>query len=101
MMGMAVGCIGISMAEFMAMEPDEFGHVCRAWQRMHDDRERAEWERMRLSATIGIQPHVRKKLTPRQLVPLPWDSEGKKNRLKQPEPSAEEKKRRFEELTHR
>jgi len=65
---------------------------------MHNDRERAEWERMRLFATIGIQPHVRKKVTPRQLVPLPWDSEGKKNRSKRPEPSAEEKKRRFESL---
>lgn len=31
-------------------------------------------ERARMVAAICIQPHVRKRITPRQLLPLPWDN---------------------------
>ena len=47
--------------------------MCASWGRHNEGLEQGSWERMRLLATITIQPHVKKRLTPGQLLPLPWD----------------------------
>lgn len=47
--------------------------MCASWGRHSEGLEQGSWERMRLLATITIQPHVKKRLTPGQLLPLPWD----------------------------
>ncbi len=57
---------------------------------MHDS-----WERMRMSATITIQPHIKGKMTPEKLLPFPWE---KKRKPKAPKVSREEARKRFEEL---
>lgn len=59
---------------------------------------------MRLLATYAIQPHVKKKITARNLLPLPWDKPKpqRKRGQKAPKPlSAEESKARFEKLIER
>ncbi|HBI57740.1 MAG TPA: hypothetical protein DDY12_01620 [Porphyromonadaceae bacterium] len=48
-------------------------------------------------AAINIQPHVRKKITPRQLLPLPWDKDVNP-RNNAPQLTAEERQKRFEEM---
>jgi len=48
-------------------------------------------------ADISIQPHVRKKITPRQLLPLPWDKDVNP-RNNAPQLTAEERQKRFEEM---
>ena len=58
---------------------------------MHDS-----WERMRMSATIGIQPHIKGKITPEKLLPFPWEKSKKK--AEAPKVSAEEARKRFERL---
>lgn len=69
-----------------------------AW---HDEREQAErsaWERMRIAAAVDIQPHIKKRITPRELLPFPWDKEDK------PKPvilSKEEDRKRVQELLER
>lgn len=40
-----------------------------------DRRERGEWERARLIAYTVAQSQSTKKLTPKELFPLPWDDE--------------------------
>ena len=45
---------------FCRLSPDEFRHVCEA---LYQD----GWARMRMLATITVQPHVRKRLTPEAL----------------------------------
>ena len=59
-----------------------------------------EWERMRIAATIGIQPHVRRKFTPQKLLPFPWDSKNKAATQKTTAEnmSSEDRRRRFEGL---
>lgn len=47
--------------------------MAEAWGRQREADGQDAWERMRLLATITIQPHVRKRLTPQQLLPLPWE----------------------------
>lgn len=67
---------------------------------MNEAQNRDAWERTRILAAITIQPHVKKKLTPKQLIPLPWDKKTTR-RSEAPKLTAEEKKRRFEEVAHR
>ena len=54
------------------------------------------WERMRMNATIGIQPHVKGRVTPERLLPFPWEKSKKK--AEAPKVSAEEARKRFERL---
>jgi hypothetical protein len=58
---------------------------------------RGDWERM--NTAITIQPHVRKKMPPRQLLPFPWE-EGKK-KAESREVPAEEAMKRFLSLVER
>lgn len=69
-----------------------------AW---HDEREQAErsaWERMRIAAAVGIQPHVKSRITPQELIPLPWDTEKKAAPLVI---SKKEEEKRVKELLER
>lgn len=55
---------------------------------------------MRLLATISIQPHVKGKITPQKLLPLPWDYK-KAPRADAPKLTKEQKHDRFRDLLHR
>ena len=48
--------------------------TCDAHQQQSDAHLRDEWTRARLVATISVQPHTTRKITPEQLLPLPWDN---------------------------
>ena len=62
------------LEEFSRLYFDEFESICKAWREMKDAQEREAWERTRILAAICIQPHVKEKITPTRLLPLPWDS---------------------------
>ncbi|MCM1517535.1 MAG: hypothetical protein NC117_02715 [Pseudoflavonifractor sp.] len=89
----------MSLDEFCRCDYDEFEAICRAWREMTEARRHDEWERTRLLATICIQPHVRKRVTPRQLMPLPWDGETKRRPVEAPELTPAERLARFERLS--
>lgn len=59
--------------DFCAMSPAEFATALAMWGDDHEAAERAAWERTRTLAAISVQPHISRRLTPRQLLPLPWD----------------------------
>lgn len=60
----------------------------------------SEWERTRILAAILIQPHVKQRITPQKLLPLPWDADAKQQRQDSsaPQLSPEDRKARFEAL---
>ena len=97
MLGHALGCIGLSLEDFCQLTPEEFGAVCKAWHDRREQEMQDGWERMRMNATITIQPHVKGKVTPQKLLPLPWEKSIKK--AEAPKVSAEEARKRFERLT--
>lgn len=78
-MGFAIGGVGMSLGDFRLLTPAEFGAVGKAWSEGQENRERGGWERMRLLASITIQPHVKRRVTPQKLLPLPWDKKIMQN----------------------
>ena len=100
-MGVAVGNIGLPYNDFCGLTPEEFGHVYEAYSSQREADRKDSWERARLMTTIMIQPHLKKKLTPQQLLRLPWDAEPQERKANNPQPTAAESKERFEEMLRR
>ena len=74
LLGIGMGVLGMSLDDWERLRPDEFEACWRAHADCEDEAERAAWERMRLLATIVVQPHCKSKLTAKKLLPLPWDN---------------------------
>lgn len=85
------------MDDFCGLTPQEFEAICKAY---HDQRQsdyQNDWERMRMLATICIQPHVKNKLTPHKLLPFAWDNKRKRSKAEQ-SMTAEERQKRMAEM---
>lgn len=96
-MGVAVGCIRLSYDDFSRLYPDEFESICKAYSDSREADQHGAWERMRMLATITIQPHIKSKMTPQKLMPLPWD----KHHIERPDApklTPEERQERFKKL---
>lgn len=65
---------GLSVHDFDNLTPEEFNAIADAAQ----FRERAAWERARVVAAIIVQPHLRRRVSPQNLLPLPWDKHTKR-----------------------
>lgn len=87
----------MSYDDFCRCTPEEFKATTEAWNEMREAEERSSWERMRLLATITIQPHVRSRLTATKLLPFPWDK-GQEEKRKAAIPTKEESRKRMERL---
>jgi hypothetical protein len=98
LLGIALGCIGLRYDEFCNMDYLEFAAVYDAYATQRDLDYKDKWTRMRLLATIVIQPHLGrgKKLTPEKLLPFPW--EKKKHFTEGPSMTPDEQRRRMEDL---
>lgn len=95
LLGIALGCIGLSLADFCVLTPDEWAEVYRNYREMLDEREKLEWERLRLLCAYTIQPHSRKKINPKKMMSFPWDNEKMES---QNTVSPEEGRARYEKL---
>lgn len=64
------------------MDFEEFAAVYKAYAEQRDTDFKDEWVRMRLLATITIQPHLAKgkKVTPEKLLPFPWERKQTRKR---------------------
>lgn len=82
------------------MDFNEFAAVYKAYAEQRDTDFRDEWARMRLLATITIQPHLAKgkKVTPEKLLPFPWEKKKTRKRCKSQELTIEQQRARMAEL---
>lgn len=94
-MGIAIGNIGMLLDDFLRLELPEFQAIYKAWNSQEEKKEREAWERMRLLATVCVQPYSKKSLNPRKVLHLPWDDEPKQHADLI---SKDEDKRRLSEL---
>lgn len=74
-MGIALGCIGISMQDFERCTPSEFKAIFDAWNGGCERIERSEWERVRMSCLCSLQPYSKKKLRPADIMEFPWEKQ--------------------------
>lgn len=84
------------------MDFDDFAAVYKAYAEQRDTDFKDAWQRMRMLATIVIQPHLAKgkSVTPEKLLPLPWDKK-KEKRKSEPRMTAEEQRARMAELARK
>lgn len=101
MLGIAVGVIGLSYVEFCRLEPYEFSYIYEAYSDERAERDQADWERMRMLASITIQPHVKNRVIPRKLLEFPWEKKALKHNKPDHPVSKEDSIRRFESLLKR
>ena len=59
--------------DWCRLDVDDFNSAVKAWNEMRDGDEHGRWNRMRILASIVIQPHVKGRMKPERLLPLPWD----------------------------
>lgn len=85
------------MDDFCGLTPQEFEEVCKAYHNQREADYRNDWERMRLLATICIQPHIKNKITPHKLIPFAWDNQ-KKRTNRGDSMTAEERQKRMSEM---
>lgn len=107
-LGFALGCVGLSLDDFCGLTQEEFESVSSNYTSQRDFFVRNGWERMRQHAAISIQPHLRKKISARQLLPFSWDKEtGKKkdeegeNKYERKKQGKDAAKKRFLEIVRR
>lgn len=99
-MGIALGCIRLSYDDFCKMDFEEFAAVYKAYAEQRDTDFKDNWQRMRLLATIVIQPHLakNKKVTPEKLLPFPWDKPKTSAKKKEAGITPEKQRERMAEL---
>ena len=60
-------------ADFCRLTPGQFAEAWQANARRAEELERSEWSRTRWLATLLLQPHTRKRLSPRDVMVFPWE----------------------------
>ncbi|MBR5924903.1 MAG: hypothetical protein IKZ60_05515 [Bacteroidales bacterium] len=94
--------MGMRLDDWCRLDVDDFNSAAKAWSEMRDGGERGQWERMRVLASIVILPHVKGRMKPERLLPLPWDKNKARTSKSQGEPvSAEAQKARLLEVMKR
>ncbi len=95
---MAVGNIRLRYDEFCGLTPDEFTHIYDAYSDEREEQYKDSWNRMRMLASISLQPYSKNHITPHKLLPFPWDNEDVRQAKDAPKVSKEEALKRFEEV---
>ena len=99
-MAFAITAVGLSLQEWQSLTPEEWTAVATTYNQAHEQQSHEAWERMRLHATLTIQPHVKGHLTPMRLLPFPWET-NHHNEAPAPQLSKEEARAQFVKLMQR
>lgn len=94
----------MSLREWLTLTPEEWQAIAQAYTDNRQALQHEQWERMRILATITIQPHVKSHLTPASLLPFPWDNQPTPNNTqaaREPIPTKEEAHERLVSLMKR
>ena len=97
-LGVAVGRIGMSVAEFSGLTPDEFSAIYKEWQSAREADERGRWERCRWICYYAIRPYAKKDLRPEQVLKFGWDGIRGASAPKKTKEELEADRKEFERL---
>lgn len=101
LLGLATGCVGMSLDDFCRLTPSEFKAVHQAWSEHQEATQRAEWERTRLTCTYLLQPWAKRRIAPKDVMRLPWDDEGAPDSASSEPADPETIRRRYREALRR
>ena len=98
LLGVALGVMGMSLGDFCLLPPEGFQNSWEAYSEQRNEDYRAAWERTRMLAAIAVQPYSKRRTTPQELLPFPWEKAERKKAASKPV-TKEEGLKRFKELT--
>lgn len=86
MVGLAVGKMGMSLADVYRLDMEELGDILKAWAEREETLYRDRWERTRFLAHCLLSPYQKKgkKLKPADIARFPWDAGQEKEQAKAP-----------------
>ncbi len=84
-----MGAMGMGLADFCSMTPEEFRQAHRAWLETEESRMRGNWEMTRTLSAFVLQPWSKKRLKPSDVLKFPWDSAARTERKSPPARSTE------------
>lgn len=96
LLGIAMGCMGMSMEDFCRCAPSEFYAAWKAWSEREQRVERLAWERMRMECLCILQPHSRRELTVRDVMTFAWEKSAGEAEAEKETLTAEELRERVE-----
>lgn len=89
LLGVAVGAMGMNLADFCSMTPEEFRQAHGAWLEAEESRVRSGWEMARTLSAFILQPWSKKRLKPSDVLKFPWDTTERTERKSPPARSTE------------
>lgn len=87
----------MSVTEFERCTPDELSEIFKSFSKEREDRIKGDWERTRQLAGLLLQPHLKKPVSPQELMKFPWDDQPSEDwDYNRPSPmSADERRARY------
>lgn len=95
-MGIAMGCVGMSLRDFELCTPLEFEEIVEQWKCGQDARMQASWEQARFVAMASLQPFCKKSLRPGDITVFPWERKNGSNDADTPKAPKSTKERMLE-----
>lgn len=100
LLGIALGRVGLRLADFEALTPDELDEVLKQYTEQEEARQRSGWEQARMIAFSAVAPHSKRIRRPTDLLKFEWD--GKPLRKEEEERmTLEERRRLMDELAEK
>lgn len=98
LLGIALGRVGLRLADFEALTPDELDEVLKQYTEQEEARQRNGWEQARMIAFSAVAPHSKRIRRPTDLLKFEWD--GKPLRKEEEERmTLEERRKLMDELS--
>ena len=100
LLGIALGRVGLRLADFEALTPDELDEVLKQYTEQEEARQRSGWEQARMIAFSAVAPHSKRIRRPTDLLKFEWD--GKPLRKEEEERmTLEERRKLMDELAEK
>ena len=100
LLGIALGRVGLRLADFEALTPDELDEVLKQYAEQEESRQRNAWEQARMIAFSAVAPHSKRIRRPTDLLKFDWD--GKPIRKEEDEKmTLEERRNLMDELAEK
>lgn len=90
LLGIAVGCIGMSLQDFDQCTPLEFNEIYECWSKERQMQIRNDWERTRQLTVRLLLPYSQKALKAEDVMEFVWDKKNDGDAVANKEKTREE-----------